>query len=194
MLIYYKCVFFLKYLCYNKNSMDKLLKKYIKENYIKPKPQKKSFEYSKKRNQQNRQSAYNNTNIYLVDSLKCYSIDFEQNLQETFVQHLFEIIDQKNLKDSQVYKKANIDRKLFSKIRSNVNYTPSKNTLLALAVALELDLEQTKVFLEKAGYSLSKSILTDVIVEYYIVNKQYDIFTINQSLDDYKLQILGSNA
>ena len=172
--------------------MDKLLKKYIKENYIKPKSSKSFFKFKAKRNKQTYQTAFNNVECLCMSSLK-RDVDFEQNLQETFVQHLFAIIDKKNLKDSQVYKKANIDRKLFSKIRSNLNYKPSKNTLLALAVALELDLDETKVFLEKAGFSLSKSILTDVIVEYYIVNKQYDIFTINQSLDDYKLQILGSN-
>ena len=92
-----------------------------------------------------------------------------------------------------MYKKANIDRKLFSKIRSDINYIPRKNTLLALAIGLELSVDETKLFLEKAGYSLSKSILTDVIVEYYIINKQYNIFKINETLDNYKLQPLGSN-
>lgn len=168
-----------------------MLKKYIKENYIKPKNHKKLWIcfFGKKNNQQEKM-AYNKK------SYGCFKVvdDFEKNLEATFVQHLFNIIDSKGLKDSDVYKKANIDRKLFSKIRSNINYIPSKNTLLALVIGLELNLEETKKFLEKAGFTLSKSILTDVIVEFYIINKQYDIIKINQTLFDYKLQILGSNA
>ena len=175
--------------------MDKKLKKYIKENYIKPKKNKKlskgfcrsfskgSFEYD---------SACECKEFERFQKLADDGIDFEKDLQETFVQHLFKIIDQKGWKDSDVYKKANLDRKLFSKIRSNINYRPAKNTVLALALALELDLDETKSFLEKAGFALSRSILSDVIVEYYIINKQYDIFEINQTLNEYKLQLLGS--
>ena len=172
--------------------MDAKLKKHIKENYKNPNKQKKSWfsflGFGKKDVAKNK-----------VDCCKeccCIydEIDFEKNMQETFVQYLFKIIDAKGVKDSEVYKKANIDRKLFSKIRSNVNYLPSKNTLLALAIGLELNLDETKSFLEKAGFALSKSILTDVIVEYYIINKQYNIFKINQTICDYKLQPLGSNA
>lgn len=170
--------------------MDKMLKKYIKENYIKPKKQKRIwFGFWRKKNKQQAKMSYT------YECYKCKAVDdFEKGLQETFVQHLFNIIDQKNLKDSDVYKKANIDRKLFSKIRSNVNYKPSKNTVLALAIALELNLDETKMLLEKAGYALSKSILIDVIVGFFIINKQYDIIKINQTLFDYKLQLLGSNV
>ena len=130
---------------------------------------------------------------FCTNKMSKVDFDFEKSLQETFVQNLFNIIDQKKLKDTDVYKKANIDRKLFSKIRSNINYKPSKNTVLALAIALELNLDETKMLLEKAGYALSKSILIDVIVEFFIINKQYDIFKINQLIYEYKLQPLGSN-
>ena len=121
-----------------------------------------------------------------------YSVDFNDTLQETFAQYLFKIIDEKGLKDSEVYKRANIDRRLFSKIRCGKNYLPSKNTVLALAIGLQLNVDETKSLLEKTGYALSKSILADVIIEYYIVNKKYDIFKINQTLDDYKIQPLGN--
>lgn len=181
---------------------DKILKQYIKENYIKPKKQNgrtlKSFFYKffnlfkRKRHPDCASAPLKKSSYEYLSPRQC--INFEQKLEETFVQYLFKIIDQKGLKDSDVYKKANIDRKLFSKIRSNLDYKPAKNTILALAIALELNQEETKNFLEKAGYALSKSILTDVIVEYYIINNQYDIFTINQTLYDYKLQLLGSNS
>lgn len=164
--------------------MDASLKKFIKENYVKPKKTKtgwaRFFCFRKRKNKK-----------YEKFAESC--IDFKVSLQETFAQKLFKIIDEKGLKDSDVYKRANLDRKLFSKIRCSTNYLPSKNTVLALAIGLELNLEETKSFLEKAGFTLSKSILTDVIVEYYIVNKQYDILKINQTLYDYKMKPLGNN-
>ena len=179
---------------------DKMLKQYIKENYVDLNKQDRKtlrdffnsfLSLFKRKKELSYKDSYSGD---FCESWVCKrSVDFEKNLEETFVEHLFKTIDQKNLKDSEVYKKANIDRKLFSKIRSNLQYKPAKNTVLALAIALELSLEEVKTFLEKAGYALSKSFLTDVIVEYYIINKQYDIFKINQTLYDYKLQLLGSN-
>lgn len=164
------------------------LKKFIKENYIKPKKERSGiFCFWKRRRA--KAKMYDTCEFSFE---KCSS-NFKNDLQETFVQNLFKIIDGKGLKDSEVYKKANIDRKLFSKIRSNINYSPSKNTVLALSIGLELNLEETKSFLEKAGYALSKSILTDVIVEYFITKKEYNIQKLNITLDDYKLQPLGSN-
>ena len=112
-------------------------------------------------------------------------------LDEPFMTTLFRLIDSKGLKDADVYKKANIDRRHFSKMRINPTYTPSKRTALALAIALELELEQTKDLLSKAGYTLSHSIKFDVIIEYFIVNKEFDINKINDVLLYYDQVLLG---
>lgn len=101
---------------------------------------------------------------------------------ETFTQALLRLIDEKGLKDSQCYKKANMDRRLFSKIRSDIHYQPRKSTVLALAVAMELDLEETDDLLSRAGLAFSPSNRADIIVHYFIANKKYDIFTLNETL------------
>lgn len=106
-------------------------------------------------------------------------------LEETFSQRLLRMIDERGMTDSEAYAKAYVDRRHFSKIRKDVNYVPNKKTVLAFTIALELSLDEAKDLLASAGFALSRSSKTDIIVAYFLQNKIYDMFEINDVLDAY---------
>ena len=120
---------------------------------------------------------------FLEDLLSCR--------QETFSQKLLSLIDQKDYRDAEVYHRANLDRRHFAKIRSNPAYAPKKNTVLALCIALRLDLQESEDLLRRAGYAFSPCSHADLIVRYFIEHGRYDIFDINEALFYHDLPLLG---
>lgn len=115
-----------------------------------------------------------------------------QQADAGFSETLLKLIDQSGEKDSDIYKRANVDRKLFSKIRNNPQYKPSKPTAVAFAIALELNLEETRDFIGRAGYALSRSNKFDIIIEYFITHGRYDIYEINLMLFEFDQSLLGA--
>ncbi len=142
----------------------------------------------------------NHLNFQILESVSYQKTEELQNFeiedfikikrQPTFNQTLFRFIDKKGVTDADVYKRAGIDRRHFSKIRSNSAYKPGKNTVITLALALELTKKETEKLLSSAGYSLSDSDTFDLVIQFCLEKKIYDLYDINQSLDYFSLNPL----
>lgn len=125
----------------------------------------------------------------MKENLKDY-IKQKNEGNKTICEMLFAIIDEKKLSDVEVYKRANLDRKYFSKLRSNVNYKPKKKVVCALALALELDNYTCKKLVKKAGYILTSASKFDLVIRYCIENKIYDLIKVNELLYDLGLDTI----
>jgi O-acetyl-ADP-ribose deacetylase (regulator of RNase III) len=131
-----------------------------------------------------------NTDLEKLESKR--SLDnLIDTIDDTFSESLLRLIKEKNKTEVEVYKKANVDRKLFSKIRSNADYQPSKITAISFAIALQLNFDETKDLMNRAGFALSHSFKFDIVIEYCIVHEIFDVFDINDILFNFGLPLLG---
>ena len=180
----------------NGAAMDKRIKdllkdldQYIQENWVAPAKEDGVREREKKDDQD--EESYSKAGLVFSEHDVAASLeDLIGDIGKTFHEVLFEKIAKSGMTDVEVYKRANMDRKLFSKIRSNPAYHPRKDTILALAIALKMNVEETQDLLSRAEYALSPSNKSDVIIRYFVERGIYDIDLINIALDDYGQAIL----
>lgn len=167
----------------------KQIESYIKVKFIPPAP---------KRPQRGKIFKY--TQAYIVQKIESQQSKISlketlderlQQLKETFPQYLLNLIAARGLNEVDVYKRANLDRRIFSKLRKQKGYMPRKRTILAIAFAMELNLGEAQDLLERGGYSLSQYSKEDVIISFFFENQIYDLFTVNEVLDHYGFKPLS---
>jgi O-acetyl-ADP-ribose deacetylase (regulator of RNase III) len=170
------------------------IKEYIDDHYVRGFE---VYESTRKKTDMDSEQAFSadvltESAIRAFEKRKARSLDDLPGLkEESFSQRLFRYIGEKGISDVAAYKGANVNRRHFSKIRTNVDYQPNKSTVIAFAVSLELNIDETQDLLNSAGYTLSRSYESDLIIEYFISQGIYDIFVINEALFDYKQELLG---